>query len=112
MTRAPTRGKQHTGNARAFRRRAREKRATFRWRATPSRHVLVMSLASGSVTPRGHCLVLMKARSRLHSLPWLLLPLAGAICCTRLESGADTFGVMNGGATSAGAGTTTGAQAG
>jgi ABC-type phosphate transport system substrate-binding protein len=41
----------------------------------------------------------MKVRSRFRSPLWMLAPLAGALCCTQLESGGDRFGVtnMNGG---------------
>lgn len=57
----------------------------------------------------------MKARSHLTNLrvtPWVLTTLASALCCTHLESGADTFGVTSSaGAQNAGAAGNPGAGA-
>jgi ABC-type phosphate transport system substrate-binding protein len=50
----------------------------------------------------------------LRSSPWLIMTIAGALCCTHLESGADTFGVTAAGSAShaGAAGNDAGAQAG
>src|SRR5882672_4624808 len=56
--------------------------------------------------------VLMKARSRLRSLPWMFVPIVSALCCTQLENGGDKFGVMSQGGASAGVANSGGTEAG
>lgn len=34
----------------------------------------------------------MKVRARLRLVPWLLIVMSGAVCCTKLEKGSDSFG--------------------
>ena len=71
-----------------------------------------MPLASTFVTPRPTRQALMKAFSRLRSLPWMLVPMVSALCCTELEKGSDMFSVMNEGGGSAGVGGSGGTAAG
>jgi ABC-type phosphate transport system substrate-binding protein len=54
----------------------------------------------------------MNARARLSPLLCVLISIAGALCCTRLDGGADEFGRVSGGGVSAGAGKAGGSQAG
>src|SRR5947207_6589783 len=111
MAPGPTRGEAAYVHQRAFCRRPREKRATFRCR-DPHRVVTCSSCHwRAALLHRADSTVPMKTRSRLRSLLWMVLSVAGAICCTRLESGSDTFGVTREDGPPPSAGATTGAQA-